>query len=486
MRAWLRRGLLVTGVFALCWGGAIWYWRAGTRVPGTADLANAMLWLPLALLAAGWLGKKLLVRLTRAAPAPAAAAATAEAPPAAASAPPPVAPLQMVAAALRMPGGATAQALAAALQAKQAHPALDGQLCDADGYPMLCGKVAEVDEELQQQLLASWLRAHPQPGLDAETFPYNPEDLRALSLGSEVLIELMQTIVLHPLLPAWRQQMPATRGTVALPTLQLQLLLPAGWSGAQRQAAGAWLWQLAQDEGWPAEKLAPLAPEPAAAPPVPFALLNQIAALAAQERPCGLHIVLACQSHIGEMSVHEWASSGRLFGTSQGDGQIPGEGAAGLLLASAAEAAPFDTGAPVLLQHAAVGVAGSTAGSAAGTRGDAAAIAELARQALALAGIDAAAITLLSADTDQRASRMFELMNGGGTVLPELDLSSQVWCVGAACGHSGPVAALAALALAQQQASDHAAHVLCISNLDPLQRSALVVGPATEAGSLPS
>ena len=39
MRAWLRRCLLVLAVCALCWGGAIWYWRAGTRVPTAGDRA---------------------------------------------------------------------------------------------------------------------------------------------------------------------------------------------------------------------------------------------------------------------------------------------------------------------------------------------------------------------------------------------------------------------------------------------------------------
>ncbi|MCX7289921.1 MAG: hypothetical protein NTY28_02165, partial [Janthinobacterium sp.] len=71
-----RRCLLVLAVFALCWGGAIWYWRASTRVPTAGDLAGAMLVLPLSLLLAFWLGKKLLARLA-AGPAMAAAATAA-------------------------------------------------------------------------------------------------------------------------------------------------------------------------------------------------------------------------------------------------------------------------------------------------------------------------------------------------------------------------------------------------------------------------
>lgn len=477
MRAWLRRCLLVLAVFALCWGGAIWYWRASTRVPTAGDLAGAMLVLPLSLLLAFWLGKKLLARLA-AGPAMAAAATAAPQAQAAPTAAPP-APLHIVAAALRMPGGATPEELATAMQARQARPALDTDLLNEDGYPLLCGKVAEVQEDLQQDTLAAWLRQHPQEGLDAQRFPFNPEDVRALALGGEVLADLAYEAMRHPLLPACLTAPASARAAMALPTLQLHLVLPPAWSAAQSQAGSAWLRQLLLQQGWPPEKLAVPALPPLPTP-TPFALLNHIAARAALDgQPC-LAIVLACNSYIGEMSVHDWASKGLLFSAAQADGQIPGEGAAGLLLADAAEAVLLEAPAPVLLHQAAM-----QARDAARARkhGDPALLASLATQALAAAAILPADITLASADTDQRPGPMLELMNCATALLPELDLGTQVQSVGAACGHAGPVAALAALALAQHAAASAPGQVLCLSNLDPLHCGAIVVGPPAGDGN---
>ncbi|MDO8040862.1 hypothetical protein [Janthinobacterium sp. SUN137] len=469
MRPWLRRALLTVSIFALSWTGAIAYWRDSTRMPTPGELAGAMLALPLALLLMLWLGKKLLARLLAG---PALAAPGLAAPLEAEAATPPVAPLPLhiVAATLRMPGGATPSELLAAMRSRQARPALDGQLLDEDGYPLLCGRVDGIDEEEQQQVLAAWLREHPQAGLASEPFPFNPEDVRALALGAEVLAELVDEALQHAL-SAGARASPAS----APPMLRLHLLMPASWSAAQHQAGDAWLRHLAREQGWPAQTLPPPT-EAANRPPAPFALLNQLAGHAAPPQPPGLSIVLACDSHLGELRVHVLASQGQLFSASQANGQIPGEGAAGLLLAIPGATAPPDEPAPVLLHRAATGELPQGASQ----RGpaDKNMLAELGRQALAAAGDDAAAgIALVSADTDQRANRVLELMQCAGAILPQLDLGEQVLGVGTACGQCGVVTTLAALAMARQAAADDGAHVLCLSNLDPLQRGALVIGP---------
>ena len=263
--------------------------------------------------------------------------------------------------------------------------------------------------------------------------------------------------------------------------LQLHLLLPASWSAAQRQAGDAWLRHLAREQGWPAEKMSVPAPAAAGAPqPAPFALLNQLGGLALPPQSASLAIVLACDSHLGELRVHALASLGMLFSASQANGQIPGEGAAGLLLASPGETAPLDEPAPILLHHAATGELPQGAGQ----RGQAntSMLANLGRQALAAAGGDAAAasIALVCADTDQRTRSVLELMQCTGALLPQLDLGEQVLGLGAACGHCGAVTTLATLAVARQAAADDGTPVLCLSNLDPLQRGALVIRPPAE------
>lgn len=474
MRPWLRRSLLILAVFALCWGGAIWYWRSSTRMPSTGDLAGTMLALPLVLLASWWLGKKLLARLAAPAAAPADAAdgdAHAGANEAA-----PRAPLHLAAAALRMPGGDSASALEAALLDKQQRPELDPELTDARGYPVMSARVAGLDEQGQKELLDDWLRTRPADTAQGAAPHFDAEHLRALALGASVLNELMQEAAMHTALDGDKAAQTGARA--ALPTLQLHLLLPSDWDKPQRDTGAAWLHAQAERQGWPSDKLS----THLAGDSEPLALIEQLAAQAAlQELPC-LAIVLACASHIGELTVHDWTARDLLFNTGQPGGQIPGEGAAGLLLADAAQAAALQVDTPVLLHQASMAVRGRSADSRG--PGDAGLLSELGGKAMSAAGVAPAAITRLYADADQRSSRMIELMNNAGTLLPDIDLSNDVLSVAAACGQSGQVATLAALVLARHEAAGNASQVLCLSNLDAFHRAAVVVGPAAAPETL--
>lgn len=475
MRPWLRRSLLILAVFALCWGSAIWYWRTSTRMPSTGDLAGSMLALPLALLTSWWLGKKLLARLAAPAAAPAlfdAADGDARAP---GSDPALRAPLHLAAAVLRMPGGASAPALAAALLDKQQRPELDPELTDAQGYPVMSARVADLDEHEQKALLDDWLRTRPAGTAQDAAAHFDAEHLRALALGADVLNELMQEAAMHTGLDDYKAAQAGSRAALPLPTLQLHLLLPPDWDQPQRDAGAAWLHAQAEQQGWPSDKLS----VHLAADGGPLALIEQLAAQAAlQELPC-LAIVLACGSHIGELTVHDWTTRGLLFNAGQPGGQIPGEGAAGLLLADAAQAALLLVDTPVLLHHASMAVRGQSADSRG--HGDATLLAELGGKAMSAASVAPAAIMRLYADADQRSSRMIELMNNAGALLPDIDLSNDVLSVAAACGQSGQVATLAVLVLARHEAADNASQVLCLSNLDAFHRAAVVVGPAAAA-----
>jgi hypothetical protein len=72
--------------------------------------------------------------------------------------------------------------------------------------------------------------------------------------------------------------------------------------------------------------------------------------------------------------------------------------------------------------------------------------------------------------------------------VPSLDTNTSLACIGAACGHTGAVGALAAIALANEQATDNGGFALALSNAEPNQRFALLVGPlpapASKAPSL--
>lgn len=476
MNAWVIRILVAGAAFALCWLGAIAYWRETNRMPGADDLVLYLLLLPLLLLLALWAGRKLLARIKGGAAAGAAAAAAAAAAGAAAAgatptdaSPPPPPPLTVLAGALRMPHGDSAARLAAALLTRKANLALDPELTNDAGYPILSGRVDDVDPLAQQDSMRDWLRTHhPQAAFSAEQW-------RALALGTTLAADLALELGLHPALPAYLDALDARKPLPPLPVLVLAPLLPPEWQHSERAAVADWLRQ-AVALYWPQAHVV----VPAVAPgQAPLDVLEQLAAQARREEQPFLCLLLACGSHIGADSVETWTRQVMLFDSEHPHGRVPGEGAAGLLLADAAQGALFGRD-DVALLHAA-GSARRSASSDDKPRLDAGLLPQLAAQALAVAGAGGLDVALVTADSDQRASRMNELMTSTSAALPELDLASQVLAVGSACGDAGAVSTVAALVLARQQVGAGLGPALCISNLDPFHRSAVLLTPQVAA-----
>lgn len=434
MRPWISRTLIVTASFAACWTGAVWYWRATRRMPGADDLIIWLLLLPLLVLLMIWVAKKFIGGVGAATATAAAAVAPSSAAPAAV--PPAVIPVAVLAGALRMPHGDDAATLAAALQAHQANPQLDPHLLDERGYPILSGRIAAIDGN-RDDAMADWLRSHHGDVV------LDDEVLRALTLGAAVADELCPDV-----------------DATALP-LQLALLLPPEWSAPVQAAAAGWLRTLPEQRGWPAARIA-MAPA-----------LHLTAALTGGAQPF-MRLVIACGSRIGERSVQAWSDQSLLLDSVNPQGRIPAEGAAGVLLADQASAAAIegDTGAVVLYPptHAARGASADARGKI-----DSAVLARVTTQSLTQANMDAAGVTWIASDSDGRASRIGELLQMSGAVLPELD-SDDVVALGRACGDAGEVGLVAALVLAQQQVRDGAAPAaLCIGVLDPIERTAVLL-----------
>jgi hypothetical protein len=65
--------------------------------------------------------------------------------------------------------------------------------------------------------------------------------------------------------------------------------------------------------------------------------------------------------------------------------------------------------------------------------------------------------------------------------MPQLDPGADVIGVGASCGSCGAVTWLTALAVADAEAQDRAAPVLCVGNEDPYRRYAALLRPALAA-----
>ena len=155
---------------------------------------------------------------------------------------------------------------------------------------------------------------------------------------------------------------------------------------------------------------------------------------------------------------------------------LPGEGAAGLLLADAHQAQAVE-GAPVILLHT-VAEARRHDSADQTRRADSALLGTLTEKVLARADAQAAQVAMIVADTGHRTSRVLELMGLATAALPQLDEDADVIRVGAASGTCGAVPFMTALALARHHALERDAPVLCISNEDAYRRCAALIRPA--------
>lgn len=449
MQNWLKRSLLVIGVFGICWIGAVWYWRSTTRMPDTGDLALAMLVMPLTIVTGFWLAKKTFAGApaTPEMPArheaqPAADAASVADGPAAEA---PWLPLGVAASALRMTHGDSPAELAAAFAEGQARLDLDSELTDMQGFPLLAGRVQSVD----LAPLEDWL-ASQQPEARAP----NAQQLRAMALGGDVAASL-----------AARAAATGSDGV-----LQMLPLLPYDWPAATQELANRWLAHRAVDAGWPHARLSMPRPGAAASatmPGSPLAALRALSAQSAGSAAPAFCLLLACDSSIDPDAVEHLAVNGKLYGPRNPNGRMPAEGAAGILLQPAKNAGDEPR---LLALHAKEG----------------ATLRELAEEALVHA--NGAQPAYIAADTDHRAAAMSDLMQCVEAAAPELDANTSLACIGAGCGHTGSVGALAAIALAQEQATGSGGFSLALANSDPTQRYALLVGPlpapASKAPSL--
>jgi len=462
MQAWIR-GIFMTGTtFGLCWGGAVWSWRATDRMPSTADLAIYLLALPLALMA-GAFAVRGLVRARADAPSTAASPASAPAVPAA---PPPAraATLALLGDGVRTAHGGSVDELAEALAAQQARPDLDPQLVDDAGYPVMSVRVAAADATAWRDQAEPWLAA--QGHADAR---FGDAHWRALELASGIALELAEVA-------AFRASGDAG-ANAPVPLLRIVPLAPSDWTTTQRAAAGAWFAHLATQAGWNASHITmgQTPPgEPAAAVP---ALLTLLAGQAGMDAAPALTMLLAFDSRLDQAVVDRMAANGTLFAAARPQGMVPGEGAAGLLVAPSALGRTLDADAPSLQAAGTV-----RAGSADATpRVDASDLRRLVGELLSHASVGAADVSLVLADADHRGSRVLEVMALAHDDLPHLDAGSDIRTTGPACGQCGAVPLLSAIALAGHAVQADARAVLCIGNGDPLQRSATLVRPAGEA-----
>jgi hypothetical protein len=438
---WLISLLLAAFVFGTCWTGAILHWRAHAGDPGTGEMLVYLFALPAALLIAAVLVRKRLTSIT----APAMPAVHATRPLAASSPATPTLPLTILATTLRSPHGATDEEVFAALLEKTARPSLDASLVDTDGFPLMTARCPDAEEAALQDAIAAWLTANALPGL------FNAEQWRALVLATQVAEELAtdtMRVLAEPV--------------KATAVLQLAPVLPADWTANQRDAASQWLRHTVVQSGWPAEHIAMVMQGQAdISDVVPATLLTQLATRAPDATVVAM--VLACDSRIGTDAVQDWTAAKTLFTPGHPEGQIPGEGAVGMLLTDLAQvpAAIANSALFAILEPLACAQRGANP----------ALLANLAQTVLTASHTEASALTMIVADTGPTTARMVELMGYAGTAPPQLDDQKDV------IGVCGAVPALTALAMARLYACERNGPTLWLTNQDPYQCCAALLRP---------
>jgi len=457
--------LVVAAVFVAVWLCVILYWRASGATPGGTQMLLLLGVLPVALLGGIWLVRR--ARASRAEPAPAeepkevAAAsgdeATYEATP----------PLHCLAGALRLPCGDDASEVLAVLPTPP-RPGLHPKFRDRDGLPVFAAHVERLDTEGFADTVAGSAELGSQLDRDEER-------VRALALLEPVATGLFdETALLLPPLPVAEERVIAglrrTEGQDVRIAVRVHALLPMSWETPLRQAVADWLLELALASGIDRRRIA-VEVAPADGAVTAWSLLDAIAGGTADGE--AWHLVLACDSLVGERSVQQLIATGRLMDSRRSEGIVPGEGAAGVLLRPSGAPSVADAGQAVALHRP------SRATLAAGVQARAAAKAtgELMSLALRRADVEADTVALVLSDADQRPSRAVEASAAAAAACTELDIATQCGALGVPCGETGHVAPIALLALGVAQVRASMQAVLLLSLGAGLERMAAVVAP---------
>lgn len=450
-------GSLLT--LAIVWGLVLAWWQSNDYAPSTIDLVLYLGAIPLALIGGYWLLRGFIEHL---------------------KAPPPVAkqsvqseidddPLSgarartaaaergfslcLIDAWLNVPAGASAEDVLAALEAGKP-PEPSAQLIDEAGFPVFVAEVKDIDADgMAERLLGETgpiRQLFDQPGM-----------VRALALLDDVLEKACGQV--NALLDQSPEKL----------SLQVLCLVPADWHSSHLPALRLWLTSY-----WPdldtarlEITLLPVASEVDAIRQVDETILRANREASANE----LYLIVGAVSAVNEQTVDSWAAGQRLFTAKHQHGQIPGEGAVALLLASRALVQGLDLPEATVISRVSHGRRDKhvDAGGRIGGR----LIEQLIGGLLDVTALDSTKITAAVCDADHRSGQITEMLEGLGQVFNHLDPIKDCLAIGRVNGSLSPIASLVALACARARVLADDAPILCLSNQHDLDRAVLLAMP---------
>lgn len=494
--SYMRPLLMGGGVYLLSGAGAVSVWRATGTSPGGSDLLIWLIGLPTALLGAAWMFQRW--RTNRATPVSSEAAAESTVSDEVAVLSPDAAQatiLSVVASALWLPAGRDAVDVTTTLRRHQ-RPGLHATLRDLHGFPVSAAAAQDVDEAD-----ADWAMDPDEDVDDAVRRAFAllrpvAEDLLLAALP-EVSPDAMRDAMaaeaddgptMHPYAMHHSQSLrvPAAQQRS---TLRIVLLAPTHWPEPLRTSAAAALGELATTLGHDTDRVETLS-QPVQREDDSWRLLALVADdLHATPVSGDRVLVLVADSWVSEAMVERLHADERLLRSDVSEGEVPGEGAAGLLLAAATGAHPDasatepDLTGPQIhlhLPHQAR-VAG-----AARPREAARTTAELIARALDTAGCTGDTPLQVVTGADHRPSRMVEAATALVAQRPELDPVEDALHLGVACGSMGVAGPLALLAVAAAHARESETPTLALALTDASTRAAAVLAPATHDSLFPA
>ena len=471
LQSWMSRILLAGFVVVAVWLLVISYWRISMHMPSTTDVVMYLVLTPVIFLLSVVMLKKLgagLIAISGSANAGIAPSANVNTASEAESENTGRGwTLSVVAGSAITRLGYTADELMNALADKQPNFELDAQLVDQHGYPLLAARVDDLHEAETYEQFEQWLLAKGLPSA-----PWEQADKRALALVQVVYMELVQTLLSFPQLSELLSDSEINDPNRALPTINVITIFPKRWLDQQRQDVAVWLATLITQLGWPADKFQ-IHPYSYLSNSDPLTLIDQVNVEVNQQSLSGLYVFMATQSFMGEQAYAELQSERNAQGANGKVSFIPGEAAAGVVVADTLWAQKLGVEPLVRMHRIAQRKRDKSADAAGKIKPDV--LMHSITDALVNAQIIAEQIGAVSADTDARASRIGELYEALSEVMPEMDLHARCFKMEAGCGVVGKVAGLLTLLAARQLVVADKQPVLCVSNNDEYERIAWVV-----------
>lgn len=453
----LGKAFSVIAVFAVSWAGAIFYWRSSGTVPSGMEMLAYLGLVPVGLSGAGFMlrnaGRSMLDKAVDAAGSDGGAETqNAQVEAIATRAVPSVA---VLGADMRLGVMLEADALLDMADAPP-RPSLDARFHDTDGLPLLVSADKDLDDTAVVQV--------QMPG-----FTTRDGERRALALLEPVADSLMgQALLVLPELDVVEERVIAglrrRDEQVVEQVLTIELLVPADWSAPLRTYAADWLHARAAYNGLDPRRFSVNVAVASQAADV-WSRLQRITDTLAQGEP-RWYLVLSCASAVDHATIAAWLESNRILHRRNKDGQIPGEGAAGVLLASSTLAAA----SPHLWRPHRMELADGLGGAESRRQAEA-----LGRAVLAEVGIAAERVSFALHDADQRSNVAVEACAAASAANPDLEIHQQTLGLPVCAGELGPVLPLALLALAHAHALRGEGAALVLSVGAPAQRVAALM-----------